>query len=400
VLRLNFSSFDSHARKGDPLAPIISDNIAESALAFRGYNVTNLGRTAELLAQPVYRQVVVAELERFGAICSEYSPRPVDLVKRVKSGQEPKLEEYQEAISLVVAVEMAQVRLLEELHGVEVSQAQLTFGYSLGELTAVCIGGMFSIDELIRVPLEVANDCVALATNTTMGVLFSRGPLIDEELVLRLCQQITGEGLGTIGISAVLSPNTMLLIGQNETVSRFKETMHDLLPQRAHLKLNPNSWPPMHTPIVRQKHITDRASVLMERVSGGTTPTCPPVFSLATGTMNYNDHSAREVLRKWADHPQRLWDAIDATLAAGVKTVIHVGPEPNVIPSTFRRLSENIRQQTTGASLGSLGMRAVSNLARRPWLAALLPGDASLLRAPHVRQVILEDWLLENVPAN
>ena len=374
-------------------------NISEAALAFRGYNVTNLGRTAELLAQPVYRQIVRAELERFGAICSEYTVRPVDLVKRVESGQEPQLDDYQAAISMVVAVEVAQMRLLEELHEVDTSRAKLAFGYSLGELTAVSFGGMFAMDDVIRVPLAIANDCVALSGNTSMGVLFSRGPTIDENQVTRLCQQITGEGGGTIGISAVLSPNTLLLIGQRDTVPRFKEVMHDLLPQKAHLKLNDNRWPPLHTPVVRQKHVPDRASVMMERVPGGLTPACPPVLSLVTGKMSYNDHSAREVLRQWSDHPQRLWDAIDATLAAGVETVIHVGPEPNVIPSTFRRLSENVQQQTAGASLGSLGMRAVSGMARRPWLAALLPSDATLLRAPHVRHVILEDWLLDNIPA-
>ncbi len=374
-------------------------NIAGTALAFRGYNVTNLGRTAELLAQPAYRQIVRAELERFGALCNEYTDRPIDLVQRVESGQEPQLEDYVEAISLVVAVEVAQMRLLSELHEVDTSRAKLAFGYSLGELTAVSFGGMFPMDEVIRVPLAMAKDCVALAEHTTMGVLFSRGPTIDENQVIRLCQQITGEGRGTIGISAVLSPNTLLLIGQADTVSRFKEVMHDLLPHRAHLKLNANRWPPLHTPIVRQMQIPDRASVMMELVPGGLTPACPPVFSLVTGKMSYNDHSAREVLRQWADHPQRLWDAIDETLAAGVETVVHVGPEPNVVPSTFRRLSENVQQQTSGASLGSLGRRAVSGMARRPWLAALLPADATLLRAPHVSHLILEDWLLDNVQA-
>jgi [acyl-carrier-protein] S-malonyltransferase len=43
-------------------------------------------------------------------------------------------------------------------------------------------------------------------------------------------------------------------------------------------------------------------------------------------------------------------------------------------------------------------MRAVSGLARRPWLAAMLPANAALLRAPYVKHVNLEDWLLENLP--
>jgi [acyl-carrier-protein] S-malonyltransferase len=45
-----------------------------------------------------------------------------------------------------------------------------------------------------------------------------------------------------------------------------------------------------------------------------------------------------------------------------------------------------------------MGMRAAAGLARRPWLSAILPSRAALLRAPAMRHVILEDWLLENLP--
>jgi [acyl-carrier-protein] S-malonyltransferase len=88
------------------------------------------------------------------------------------------------------------------------------------------------------------------------------------------------------------------------------------------------------------------------------------------------------------------------TLAADVKTVIHVGPQPNVIPATFTRLAENVRQQTEGRTLGSYGKRAMSGIARHPWLASVLPARAALLRAPFVEQITLEDWLLANAPAS
>jgi len=379
------------------MAFTISADITSTALAFRGYNLTNLGRTAELLAQAAYHEIVAEELQRFSVICNEYTLAPVDLVKRVEQSDEPGLEHYAESIALVVAVEVAQMRLLSEIHQVETSQAQVVFGYSLGELTAISFAGVFPVEELIRVPLAMAADSLLLASDITMGVLFSRGSTIDETDVERLCLQITSEGEGTIGISAVLSPNTYLLIGQQETVSRFKAVMHDLLPTRAHLRINNNRWPPLHTPIVRQKNITDRASVMLETLAGGFSPPVPPVLSLATGKMSYNDHSARGILRKWIDHPQRLWDTVDETLDLGVETLLHLGPEPNVIPATFNRLSKNVIEQTSGGSLGSLGMRAVSGLARRPWLAAMLPARATLLRAPHVKHVIVEDWLLKNV---
>ena len=45
-----------------------------------------------------------------------------------------------------------------------------------------------------------------------------------------------------------------------------------------------------------------------------------------------------------------------------------------------------------------MGMRAAAGLARRPWLSAILPSRAALLRAPMLKHIILEDWLLEHAP--
>ena len=380
------------------MAPPITDDITSTALAFRGYNVTNLGRTSELLGQSVYHDIVAEELQRFSAICAEFTNTQVDLIRRVERNEEPGIVHYAESIALIVAVEAAQMRLLEEIHLVPTPQSQLAFGCSLGELAAISFGGLFPIDQMIRVPLAMAADALELAQDTRMGVLFSRGPIISEANVERLCLQITSEGHGTIDISAVLSPNTYLLIGQGNTVKRFREVMHDLLPTRAHLRLNNSRWPPLHTAIVRQKNIPDRASVMLETLTGGAVPPAPPVLSLVTGKMSYDDHSSREVLRKWIDHPQRLWDVVDKTLDLGVETILHIGPEPNVIPATFNRLSDNLLEQTSGNSLSSYGMRAVHNIVRRPWLAAILPARAALLRAPYIKHVIVEDWLLANLP--
>jgi [acyl-carrier-protein] S-malonyltransferase len=372
--------------------------INTTAFAFRGYNVTNLGRTPELLAHKAYGPIVRSYLRRTGAICESVTGRPVDLVTHVTEGKELGLDRYAEAIALVAAVELAQVQLLEEFHQVHFSEAKLAFGFSLGELIAVTCAGVFDMHDVLRVPLAMAADSAALAENVTLGVLFSRGPSIDETDVGRLCRKITAEGNGTISFSAILSPNTYLLLGQSDTVVQFKDTMHEFLPDPAHVRMNPNRWPPLHTPIVRQKNIPDRAAVMMDSMRGGLQPPCPPILSLVTGKQSYDDFHARDILRDWTDHPQRLWDAVYGTLACGVTTVIHVGPAPNVIPATFHRLSDNVHEQMGNHSLGRMGMRAAVGLARRPWLSALLPSRTALLRAPSLKHVILEDWLLENEP--
>jgi [acyl-carrier-protein] S-malonyltransferase len=294
-----------------------------------------------------------------------------------------------------VGVELAQIQLLEEFFDVHMRRARFIFGYSLGELTAVIAGGVFAMRDALQLPLSVAADFVALAKDVTMGVLFSRGPLLDFEEVKRLCVWINAEGRGAIGISAFLAPITVLLLGQNGTIHRFAEKMHEVFPARVYLRKNNDPWPPLHTPLVWQRNIPNRVGVLMHTLPGGFTKPNPPVFSLVTGKMSYNAFNSREILHQWIDHPQRLWDAVYETLASGIERVIHVGPAPNLIPATFNRLRDNVQAQLTGNSLNSLGLRAMARAVRRPWLTALLPSRTALLRAPTVEHVILEDWLLE-----
>ena len=71
---------------------------------------------------------------------------------------------------------------------------------------------------------------------------------------------------------------------------------------------------------------------MMDAMRGGFQPPCPPVLSLVTGERSYDDYHARDILRDWIDHPQRLWDAVYETLASGITTVIHVGPGPECDP--------------------------------------------------------------------
>lgn len=372
-------------------------DITTTAFAFRGYNVTNLGRTAELLADKRYAEPVARYLDRASALCGDTIGRRVDLVDRVRRRQEATLSEYAEAVALVVAVEIAQIEILETQFGVKYADAQMAYGYSLGEITALAAGGTVSFEDALRIPLAMAADCAALAADVTMGILFSRAAVLDVRAVGRMCREINAEGRGVIGISSYLSPNSLLLLGQQDTIDRFERRMVDVLPRGTHLRRNPDRWPPMHTPIVWQAHVPNRAAHLMHTLIGPCRAPRPKVLSMVTGKYSYTDDNARELIGQWIDHPQRLWDVLYETLASGVETVVHVGPEANLIPSTFERIAKNVRDQTEQSSLaGRMGLSAVRQMAERPWLRAVLPARAALLRAPHLKHVRLEDWLLDD----
>src|SRR5262249_59425772 len=124
-------------------------------------------------------------------------------------------------------VELAQLRLLEEFYGFTPAQARLALGYSLGEGVALIAGGVYELNDLLPVLVRVAQESAPLAEGVTLGVLFSRGPVLDFDVVSRLCQEISQEGKGVIGISTYLSPNSLLVMGQGTAFTRFEAVVHE-----------------------------------------------------------------------------------------------------------------------------------------------------------------------------
>lgn len=376
----------------------LANRLPTTALAYRGYNQTNLGRTGELLAVPAYRDAVEHRLAEASALCGAVTGRRVDLVTRVADQREAGLDAYAEAIALVFAAELAQLDLLRDVHGIDHQKAGRAFGYSLGELTAVAAAGLYPLEAVMRIPLSLAEDCAALASKVTMGVFFSRKTALSEAALQRVCEEVTAEGYGAVAISAILAPNTMLVIGETDTLDRVRKRCDSWDGPPVLMRRNDGLWPPLHTPLVSELHIPDRATLMIRGVPRHTETPRPPIWSLVTGQREYEGDSGRSVLRKWIDSPQLLWDVVHATLASDTRTVLHVGPAPNVIPATFHRLAENVVKQTLQWSLSAVGKRTIQRMAGSAWMAPLLPKSGFLLRAPMIEQIILEDWLLEHAP--
>ena len=378
-----------------PAGPIdVATSIGTATFAFRGYDVTNLGRTPELLAHPAYGPVVRRHLDEASAVSAATLGRPFDLAARVEALAPSTLDSFAEDVATIVAVELAQVALLEQFHGVKAAGARQCFGYSIGELAALVTGGVFTLEQLLPVPLACADDCAELAADTTLGVLFSRGPTLTLKQVHDLCTEVSSEGRGVVGASSYLSPNTVLVIGQGDTLDRLEKAMPAFLPDRTMLRRKPHKLPPLHTPIVRQRNVPNRAATALYKIPGRVHSPKPDVLSCVTGAADYTPLNARDTLTDWVDKPQLLWDVIDETLRTGVDLVIHTGPAPNLIPATFERLSMNVSKSLGNRYFKALGRGVGSRMNRYAWLNRILPSRANLLRAPHVRHVILEDWLL------
>ena len=378
----------------------LKDRMSTVAFALRGYDVTNLGRSPELLAHPVYGSTFEGHLREASAIAADALSQPVDLVTRVRERRDTSLDCYGEAIALIAAVELAHLKLLEEHFGISFKDAKLAAGYSLGEVGSLVAAGVYPLESVLAPLVRLSYDTAELARDTRMGIVFSRGPELNIQAIEERCLRLSSEGRGMIAISSYLSPNTVLLMGQADTVIRFKRTIKEVFPTWVHMRINQDYWPPIHTPIVRQRSIPDRGAVMLTTVEGGFRTPSLPIISCVTGGEHYNEYNSRKLLIRWVDEPQRLWDVVAELFGRGIETVVHVGPSPNIIPATLNRLANNIATQLNSRSLAGLGLRAMSRIVRRhrPWLTSLLSQNATLLRAPFIEQIILEDWLLEHAP--
>lgn len=373
-------------------------SLGTTAFVFRGYNQTNLGQTAALLAHPRYGARIERHLRQAEQITADTLRAPVRLVDRVREGRESTLDTFAEDLGLILGVELAHLELLREQHGVDFRQGRVLAGYSLGEVAALVAGGVYRLEDVLPPLVELAGDAADLARDVTMGIVFSRGPALELDAVERLCLRISCEGAGTIAVSSQLAPNSVLVLGQGRTVDRFKQLADAVFAFPPHVRKHAGHWPPLHTPILWQRNISNRAAQRMLSIRGGFQAPYPAVLSLVTGRTSYHDYNSREMLVHWLDHRQRLWEAVCELLTMDIDTLVHVGPEPNLVPATFKRLSDNVSAQLSGRSLDKVGLRAISNLAiaGRSWLTKALAGRVALLRAPFVRHVVLEDWLLEH----
>jgi [acyl-carrier-protein] S-malonyltransferase len=372
----------------------LQKRIATAALAFRGYDVTNLGRAPEFLEHRAYGPVVRTILDSASALCGDVLGKKVDLAARIMACEPSTLHTFVHDIGTIVAMELAQIRLLEEFFDVPVPQARLSFGHSIGELSALVVGGMYTMEQLLPIPLALATDCAELTADTTLGLLSSQGAPLQIEDVQHLCSTISSRGEGLIGPSTYLSPYQVLLLGQGNTLDLLEGDMREYLPAGATLRRKPNHWPPLHTPLVWERNIPNRTAMMMYHTHGGQHKPTPNVVSCTTGLANYDEWNSRAILADWTDHPQRLWDAVEHTLASGAELVVHVGPEPKLLTTCFDRLSHRIMKQLKMRHLDRLGSSVIPSISKNGWLTRKLPANAVLLRAPFLHHLVLEDWLL------
>ena len=267
------------------------------------------GAVRNSLTHPAFGPIVRATLESASSLCSDALGEKVDLAARILAREPSELSTFVQDIGTVVGMQIAQVRILEEIFDIPVRQARLSFGHSIGELSALVLGGVYEMEQLLPVPLSLATDCAELTADTTMGILSVHGGTLQIEDVEHLCASISRHGSWADRAVDV----SLAVPGASPWPARHAERCSStrcviFFRRASRCGAGRTTGRRLHTPIVWERNIPNRTAMAMHHTGGGDRKPTPTVVSCATGTASYDEWNSRAILADWTDHPQRLWD--------------------------------------------------------------------------------------------
>jgi [acyl-carrier-protein] S-malonyltransferase len=378
----------------------LGERIAGTVLAFRGYDAGNLGRSREFIDHPVYGTVARGVLEDASRICSDATGESVDLVAYIREGKQAGPADLANDNACLVAMQMIHLRLLGEFFGVDATRARHSFGFSTGELAALTFSRVLDFEWLLRFFVPIARDCAELAPQACMAAVSARNGRLDRDGLEALCRTVRAEGFGLIGPTAYLSARAALVVGEPRAMERLERSIVELRGQRdISLKRKQSQWTPLHSPIVWRRSIPNRIATLLHDIPGILNAAVPPVASCVPQAGWCGPSNLRDLLPRWADHPQCLSDAAESTIASGASTVMHVGPSPDLIPRAFGWAEADMPGAPHPGRLARLARAAVRTCRGRAASPGLGHPRSRPPEAPRIVHVVLEDWLLSQTSA-
>lgn len=204
-------------------------------------------------------------------------------------------------------------------------------GHSLGEYSALCASGLFSLEEAVRLVrtrgLLMEEACPA----GLGGMVALIGPVLDK--VESVCSEISHDDY-VAGPANLNSPDQLVLSGNAEALREAVEKLKGTGYRKA-VPLSVSG--PFHSPLMKpaaEKLKTAFSTIAFQEM------TCPVVSNV--DAQPYNDPAkAKDLLYRQMFSPVR-WEACVHTMAAqGVETFLEVGPQ-KVLTNMMKKIVPDI----------------------------------------------------------
>ena len=313
----------SHEQMREKLARFQADPLSAGALSgeaqaesspkvaflFTGQGSQYVGMGQHLFeTQPTFRAV----LERCEALLGPYLERPLLSVMYPPSGGGPVgarlLDETSYTQPALFALQMALTELWRSW-GVE---PQAVLGHSVGELSAACAAGVFSLEEGLQLVAERSRLMQGLAPDGQMAALFA-----EEERVVEALAPWAEQ----VAVAAVNGPTETVISGARSAVQAVVQRLEEEGVKSRLLRVSHA----FHSP--RMDSILDSLEQFAAKISYR----APRIDLIANVTGQPIGRFSAAYVRRHARQSVRFAAGMQALSSRGVEVFVEIGPQPTLL---------------------------------------------------------------------
>jgi len=247
-------------------------------------------------------------------------------------GPEADLTLTENAQPAIMALSIAIIRVLEAEGGLDMTaHAVLVAGHSLGEYSALCAAGAFSLSDTARL-LRVRGKAMQEAVPAGEGMMSA---LLGVEIDVAEAACEAAKDLGTVVVANDNSPGQIVISGKKEAVERAGEIAKEMGARRA-VPLNVSA--PFHSPL-----LAPAADAMREALADVTIlPLLVPLVANFTAKPSSEPDRIRELLAEQVTGRVRWRESVASFRSLGVETTVESGGN-KVLSGMVRRIDSELK---------------------------------------------------------
>jgi [acyl-carrier-protein] S-malonyltransferase len=252
-------------------------------------------------------------------------------------GPESDLVLTENAQPAIMAASMAVIRVLEREGGLDLTRhVRLVAGHSLGEYSALCAAGAFTLGDAARL-LKVRGQAMQQAVPVGEGSMSALlGAEIDQaEALARECAAATG---GVCVVANDNAPGQVVISGTRAAIDKAPEIAKAKGIKRA-MALNVSA--PFHSPMMQPA--ADRMAEELARVT--IRPPAVPVVANVTAEETSEPETIRRLLVEQVTARVRWRESVLAFRGLGVETTVEAGGN-KVLTGMVKRIDRDLQTVT------------------------------------------------------